>query len=453
MPLVISRRRFLSLGAVSVAAIVVPACSANPPYTGGPGATSSAGSNDSASSTAAPPLSSAPSSSSVPVGQTGFESPSAAVIGAARKLVIVQLNGGNDALNTLVPADGRYHDLRPTLGLGDDQVIALPGADEWRLHAALAPLTSMWAAGSLAMIPGIGFENPDRSHFVAMDRWWRADDHARPGWLGRLLDSFPQDPDPLMATSLAGSAPLLIGARRQGTAIGSAESFRFSALGNGQVAAFGVSPEFAEQPGSAEITLSMLAGIAYQKAALAVDGFASVVVKSPVEPADADPAAAAAAGAASITDGLLLAAQLLTGNPASQIVVVSASGFDTHSNQAPVHQALLADLAVGLQGFFAAIDQAGMSDDVLLVTTSEFGRRVAENGSGGCDHGAAGVSFAMGAAVRGGVYGSFDLGNLLDGDLRPSHDPRALYTACLDWLGADVDAVLDRRYDDLAIFR
>ena len=131
---------------------------------------------------------------------------------------------------------------------------------------------------------------------------------------------------------------------------------------------------------------------------------------------------------------------------------MSAGGFDTHANQAPTQQQLLADLASGLSAFLATVDQAGMTDRVLVATTSEFGRRVQENGSGGTDHGAGGLSLVLGP-VRPGVHGSLDLGDLLDGDVRPAVDPRVLYTAALDWLGADVEAVLGRRYDDVTLLR
>ena len=156
-------------------------------------------------------------------------------------------------------------------------------------------------------------------------------------------------------------------------------------------------------------------------------------------------------GGASLADGLATAAQLVTGDVGARIVVVSASGFDTHANQAATQKALLADLAEGLTAFTATIDRAGMGDRVLVATTSrEFGRRVQENGSGGTDHGKAGVSLLLGP-VRPGIQGALDLGDLQDGDVRPAVDPRVLYTAALDWLGADPGEILGRRYDDVAL--
>jgi len=261
--------------------------------------------------------------------------------GAARVLVIVELDGGNDGLSALVPADGRYRDARPTLAVPESDVVALAGTTEVGLHPALAPLVPLWTSGRMAAVRGIGFSDPDRSHFVSMDRWWRADQGGTaPGWLSQWLETLPADAPPLVA-----------------------------------------------------------------------------------------------------------------GATGPTVVVVSSGGFDTHAGQAATHQRLYADLAKGVSGFFSTADAQGFADRVLMVTTSEFGRRVVENGSAETDHGAGNVSFAFGSSVVPGVHGAIDLGDLLDGDVRPVVDPRVLYTASLDWLGADVEAALGQRYDDVALLR
>ena len=143
--------------------------------------------------------------------------------------------------------------------------------------------------------------------------------------------------------------------------------------------------------------------------------------------------------------------RLVLGDVGTRVVTVSAGGFDTHADQLGTHATLLADLANGLDAFWATLDAAGASDRVLLATTSEFGRRVGENASDGCDHGAAGVSFVMADSLAGAQFGSLDTGDLLDGDLRPQIDPRSLFTACLDWLGGDVEQILGRRHDEIQL--
>jgi uncharacterized protein (DUF1501 family) len=259
-----------------------------------------------------------------------------------------------------------------------------------------------------------------------------------------VLDHLPVDPDPLYATALDAGAPLLLGTRRQPTVVLRPASFDF---------AKGIRPELlarmADPP--AEDPLMAAAQGATARAVAAVEAFGDLADPAPAGRADSgDTDPPAREGGASLADGLATAAQLVTGDVGARIVVVSASGFDTHANQATTQTALLADLAEGLTAFTAAIDRAGMADRVLVATTSEFGRRVQENGSGGTDHGKAGVSLLLGP-VRPGVQGALDLGDLADGDVRPAVDPRVLYTAALDWLGADPVEIIGRRYDGVPL--
>ena len=426
------RRRFLTLAGAGAVVVAVAGC-----RSGSSGSAPRGSSTTTARAGSSPP-STGPSTSTVAA---------AAGTGAAgeRILVLVQLNGGNDGLNTLVPADGRYRDARPSLAVPEEELVALPGESGYSLHPSLAPLVSLWQANRLSFVESIGFPDPDRSHFVAMDTWWRAGDLTAPtGWLGRVLDHLPTDPDPLYATALAAGAPLLLGTRRQPTVVLRPASFDF---------AKGIRPELLARLADplAEDPLVAAAQGATARAVDAVKAFGDLADPAPagaVDAGDTDPPARE--GGASLADGLATAAQIVTGDVGARIVVVSASGFDTHANQAATQTALLADLAEGLTAFTAAIDSAGMGDRVLVATTSEFGRRVQENGSGGTDHGKAGVSLLLGP-VRPGIQGALDLGDLQDGDVRPAVDPRVLYTAALDWLGADPVEILGRRYDDVAL--
>ena len=290
----------------------------------------------------------------------------------------------------------------------------------------------------MAIMRGIGFDDPNRSHFVSMDRWWRADDLSAPGWLGRVIDGLPEQ-SPLFATALGASAPLLNGATSTPTVVTSPGAFRWAGVDAAVVEAL-----------AAGDGAGLAGGLraAYGRAARAVEEFAAVTGTRPETDSLPD-----REGAATITDGLAVAAELLTADVGTRLVVVSAGGFDTHSGQADAHTRLLTDVGDGIAAFFATLEAAGAADDVLLVTTSEFGRRAAENGSGGCDHGAGGLSMAIGKGVVGGMYGEVDLGNLLDGDVRPNVNPFALYTACLDWIGADAEQVLGRRDDSLGLLR
>jgi uncharacterized protein (DUF1501 family) len=428
----LSRRQFFRLGAGAVVVVGLGACadtsgSPGSPLKGGPtGSTPVAFSDEPSTS----PRSSAPA--------TG--TPAKPGLFGGRRLVIVQLNGGNDLLNTLPPSDGKYRDLRPTLAIPEADIVALNGVADAGLHPSLAPLAKFWDAGQMAVVRGIGFDEPNRSHFVSMARWWSADDLGAPGWLGRVLDSLPSEPSPLMATALgAGAPPLLSGVRSRPTLVASPASFRFN----------GLQPEWLTAMGSAAgDDLIGAARRALTRSVAAVADFEHVTATA-VD--DGEPSARE--GGATIAAGLKLAAQMLSSDVGTQIVVVSVGGFDTHYDQLIRHTELLTDLADGLVAFFDSVDKAGIADDVLVATTSEFGRRAAENGSGGCDHGAGGLSLVLGRPTTGGMHGDVDLGNLLEGDVRPSIDPRSLYTVCLDWIGADVEKVLGKRYDQLKLLK
>ena len=357
-------------------------------------------------------------------------------------LVIVQLNGGNDGLNTVIPALGQYHDVRPTLAIPEADRVVLSGRTDLALHPSLAPLGALWTANKLAIVESVGFPDQNHSHFVAMDQWWRADNpSATNGWLGAYLASMPTT-DPLFATALNSGAPMLLNTVNPAAVVFRPSSFAFGRGLDDQILTAMTDP-LSSDP------LRAAAQTALSRSVAAVTSFSHSLDAVSGAAADATQVASQQReGGATLTEGLATAARLVTNNPQTRIVVVSASGFDTHANQLTTHAALLTDLANGLSAFMATIEQAGIADDVLVVTTSEFGRRVAENASGGTDHGTGNVAFVLGTKITPGIHGEIDLTNLLDGDLRPSIDPRTIYTACLDWIGAEADTILGKRYEE-----
>lgn len=438
-----SRRQFIHIGAGAAVTAALAACSSK-----GGSSTSDVTRGTSEPSTDAPATSSAPSSSNTPVTATPASSaPDTTTVATVlspgakgRTLVIVQLNGGNDALNTLVPADGRYRDARPTLAIPEADLVALNGVTEWGLHPKLSPLTPYWDAGSAAFLPGIGFSDPDHSHFVSLDRWWRADDlSASTGWLGRSVAA--DSSAPLYATALGSGAPLLRSDAFQAAVVIEPASFAFPAGLGGDVLRGLTAPVSADE-------LRALAQESMVAALGAVDSFAGLLDPGA---SDAGDGISYREGGLDLIQGLDLAARLVTGDVGARIVVVSVGGFDTHSNQLTTHDALLDDLAKGIDAFMQKVAAAGAADKTLLVTTSEFGRRVGENASGGFDHGAGGLSMLFGGAVIGGIHSEIDLGDQLDGDVRPTLDPRTMYTACLDWLGLDPMVALGQRYDEVKL--
>jgi uncharacterized protein (DUF1501 family) len=362
-----------------------------------------------------------------------------------RVLVMVELAGGNDAVNTLPPLTGLYRDLRPTLALSEADLITSSALPDHGLHPSLGPLTPMLDAGRVAVLAGIGFADPDRSHFVSTDRWMRADRmNEQVGWLGRWLDQLPADPTALGATALGSNGRMLLGSDRHGTVIDGVDAFAFPPeLGNASIRA--LTEPIADDPLLAAAQRAYLASVG------AIEEFDTIADAVRARLPDPDESEITSSRG-TFSTGLAVAAQLLIGDVGTRVVTVKGGGFDTHSAQLGVHADLLADLADGLSSFWQVIDEAGMSDRVLVVTHSEFGRRVVENASAGCDHGAGGISFVMGNTVQSGLHGSIDLDDLVEGDLRPTIDPGTVFTACLDWLGADVEAILGARSDELSLF-
>jgi uncharacterized protein (DUF1501 family) len=436
-----SRRRFIQLAGTGLTAALA-ACS------------SKSSSLPASTSSAPTTTSSAPTTSTSQPGTTPASTTVTTTISTTSSvptidsnnhtLVIVQLNGGNDALNTLVPTDGRYRDARPTLAIPEADLVALSSTTDWSLHPSLAPLTTYWDAGTAAFLPGIGFSDPNHSHFVSLDRWWRADDlKASTGWLGRSVDAGTLSP--LYATSLGSGAPLLRSDSFLPAVVLQPSTFDFPDALPQEVL------QRLTEPVSAD-SLHALAQASIASTIAAVGSFASLLTPDTSD-GDGSDQVTYREGGLDLVAGLDLAARLVIANVGARIVVVSAGGFDTHSNQLTTHAALLDDLARGIDAFMQAVAAAGAADRTLLVTTSEFGRRVAENASNGFDHGAGGMSMLFGAAVHGGIHSEVDLGDQLEGDVRPTVDPRTMYTACLDWLGLDPVTALGKRYDDLALLR
>jgi uncharacterized protein (DUF1501 family) len=425
----VSRRRFL-VGVGTVAATGVAAACAS-----GRSATPERSSPSSSATTVAPSTPIVAPSTTVAATST---SAAATTATPGRILVVVQLGGGNDALNTLVPLDGRYHDARPTIGHADDTLVKMTGTEKYGLHPSFANMQGLLDAGQVAAVASIGYATPDRSHFVAMADWWSADpaSAASTGWLGRYLDgSGGTDANPMRAVALGSGVPAMQGRISSPTVVVNPVAFDIST-----------------KLKAAERTVFMEAwqhvvGRPGVSAARAIDVFKQL--KLSAESAGYNDAAEGG----DITAGLGTAAELALSGTGVQIVHLSVGGFDTHAGEVGTHKALLDDLATGVQRFFDRLSAAGAADNVLLMTMSEFGRRVKENGSGGTDHGKGGVQFLVGPAVKGGVIGDVNLANLDDGDLRGTIDPRSLYSTALGWLGADAQQVLGGSYPDLGVVK
>jgi uncharacterized protein (DUF1501 family) len=389
-----------------------------------------------------------------------------------RILVVLQLAGGNDGLNTLVPhTDDAYHRARGSIALPSGSVLKLN--DTSALAPSLGGMRKLYDEGQLAIVQGVGYPNPNRSHFRSTEIWQCATDAtvvSRTGWLGRYFDNTCEgEPNPTVGVSLSDQAPQSFRASRHpGIAMSSPELYRWV---HGQDAAMEEAFEELNTPDDAEMammtggSIDMLAGGkstgAETESPLA---FLERTALNAQVSSDKVRAVARQAGTASnsypasgrLGQSLRLVSQMIAGGLPARVYYVSHGGFDTHNNQGGErgsHQNLLRQLDEAVAAFVADLKSKGLFDQVAIMTFSEFGRRVRENGSGGTDHGTAAPLFVLGGGVKGGLLGQApSLTDLDSGDLKHTTDFRSVYASLLqDWLGADPSQVLGRAFPTLPL--
>jgi uncharacterized protein (DUF1501 family) len=342
----------------------------------------------------------------------------------ARALVVVQLDGGNDALNTVVPfADPEYAKLRPKLKLDPKALVKL--TDTFGLHPALKPLDKLWDGGRLAVLPGVGYPNPNRSHFESMAIWHTArfdgeEVRASPGWLGRALDAAGGE-----SCVVAPDAPHAVRGRRAAVVtLTRAEDLLLTDPGAARAAV-----------GAPRKEDDLLAFVRRQ-AADATAGAEKVAAVTGNKSAAEYPATG-------LGQKLQLVARMLKAGFLTRAYYTAQGGYDTHAQQGFAHGQLLGEFAGAVSAFFADLTAAKLTDRVALVAFSEFGRTIKENGSLGTDHGTAGCVFVAGGGVTGGIRGTQpSLTELAGGEPKMTTDFRAVYAALLaDWLALPADGL------------
>jgi uncharacterized protein (DUF1501 family) len=351
-----------------------------------------------------------------------------------RVLVVLQLDGGNDALNTVVPyTDPEYERLRPKLRIARKDLVRLN--DPLGLHPSLKRLDKLFQAGHLAVIPGVGYPNPNRSHFESMAVWHtaRPDEDGRKGygWLGRALD-------PSAGTAyMVGSAtsPALRGRRSTAIALNRPDE---ALLADPAVAKLSVGPSSNDD---------LLAFVRRQT----VDANATAHLLTKL----ASGGDSAIYPSTALAERLRLIAQLLKADFGVRVFYTTQPGYDTHASQSYTHGSLLSEFAGGVAAFFEDLAAAKLTDRVALLVFSEFGRTIKENGSAGTDHGTAEAVLVAGPGVKGGVLGTMpSLSDLDHGEPRMTTDFRRVYAALLeDWLGVPSAAVLGGSFEKLSLFR
>jgi uncharacterized protein (DUF1501 family) len=371
----------------------------------------------------------------------------------SRRLVVVYLGGGNDALNTLVSyQDPSYYSRRPSIAVPAGQVLQVGtdgGGRTLGLHPRLGGLLNIFNEGHLALVQRAGYANSSRSHFEAGDIWGTANpqSYTGSGWLGRYLDTLPRPVDALAAWNTTGETPRALLSGTTGVpAIPSASTYTYASPNRGSVAL--------EERTAAQI---MASNPATGRPHLA---FVNSTSRGAIETLDR--VAQATAYTPTVlypNNGFALALRTVAGaivkSIGSRVFWVQTGGYDTHAQQGQgaggAYANLMGTLGDGLWAFYSDIRNQGLANDTTVIVFSEFGRRISENGSNGTDHGAAGLMMALGGAVRGGLYGtaaslapgSPTLENN-SGDVRYETDFRSVYAKLLDqWLGANSVPILN----------
>lgn len=348
-----------------------------------------------------------------------------------RILVLIQLNGGNDGLNTVIPlTDDLYYQRRPTLGIRAANAFRID--TDTAFNRGMSGLEAFWNEGRMAVLRNVGYPNQNLSHFRSTDIWKTGTDANvvdNTGWMGRTLHGLHPDyveniPDKPLAVQIGGSQSLLF----QGPDGAMAMTIRNTELF-----------ERLAQSGDAYPTEG-LPDTAYGRELAWVRQVAnqSYTFAGAVKQAASAAANQVAYPTGPIGESLAIAARLIKGRLGSRIYMVSMTGFDTHANQLTRHEDLLRQLSDSVVAFYADLARAGLEKQVVAATFSEFGRRVNENGSAGTDHGSAAPLFLFGEGVKGGFHGAAPRLNQLDtaGNLRFDTDYRQVYATLMrDWLG------------------
>ncbi|PYQ65740.1 MAG: hypothetical protein DMF54_10095 [Acidobacteria bacterium] len=367
---------------------------------------------------------------------------------ANRTLVVLELAGGNDDLNTVVPySDNLYTQMRSRIGIAPGSVLQLDG--RLGLNPVMTGLKALWDHNRVALLENVGYPNSSLSHFAARDVWHTADPQLaqRNGWLGRWADRYiAASGNPLACTAISQSLPRTLLSDSVGVpSFVNLASYQYATDGSfpgdrsNQIRTFltqnGAEYEIENTPDA----LSRVAEDAIHSSDM-LQTVGSGYVPGGVYPAG------------TLGAGLLLIAQIINANLGARILYITYGGFDNHATENSDHDPLLTNVSAGIQAFFDDLDAHGKAHDVLLMTWSEFGRRVADNGSNGTDHGTAAAHFVVGNAVRPGIYGGPpNLANLdSNGNRTIENDFRAYYGTILqDWLGADSAAILGTGYPNL----
>lgn len=370
-------------------------------------------------------------------------------------LIVVQLSGGNDGLNTVVPyGDDAYHRNRPNLGHDAKTVLKID--NYLGLHPNLAPMKALYDAGQMAVVQGIGYPNPNRSHFRSMDIWHTAEpekDVTTTGWLGRYFDNACPGSDPHVGVSIGETLPLSMkGERVMPLSFDRPENYRYNGRDKDRYAKLNRAVPPATQPDAKKIQIASASSQLDFLTRTAMDAQLSsdqiLQITRNHRPPQQYPGG-------EFGSALKNVAAMIAGGLPTRVYYVSLGGFDTHAQERQRHDNLMTQFAQGVSAFWADLKNQKNDQRVLMMTFSEFGRRVQQNASGGTDHGAAAPMFLFGPSAKPGVFGNHpSLTDLDQGDLKYGIDFRNVYATVLQgWMDAPSKPILGQQFKTMNILR
>ena len=369
-----------------------------------------------------------------------------------KSLVVIQLSGGNDYLNTIVPyTNGLYYDFRATVNIAADEVLAIDG--QYGFRSQMEPIKRLWDEGKVAIINGIGYPNPNRSHFRSMDIWHTAhpEDIGNEGWLGQAIrDIDPKGENVLTGVNFGRGLPRALACRGVPVAsVGNLETYGLLTDVKEEDTRKRALATFARMYGGAnggDEVLEFL-GRTGVEALKGADILRTAAAKysSSIEYA-ADP----------LSQTLRSVAQVMSADLGTRIYYTQHGNFDTHSGEISTHEPLWKDVSNAVGDFMDDLKEQGREDDSIILIFSEFGRRVRDNGSG-TDHGSGGVAFVIGKSVEGGMYGEYPSiaeRDQLDGDLHFNNDFRQTYSTILEqWMGLEAAPIVNGVFEQFDLLK
>ena len=384
-------------------------------------------------------------------------------------LVVLQLAGGNDGINTVVPhGSDDYYKARPHIGIKADQVLKLN--DSVGLHPGLTGFKDLYDKGQLSIVQGVGYPNPNRSHFRSTEIWQTASDSEtfeKYGWIGRYFDNACSGCDPTVGVCVGGNQmPQSFASQTgKGIAVSNPQNYRFINSENGNDGQM-MEQSYRELNGenmeaNSGASISAISGsVSGQRQGSVMDFLERTALDAQVSSDEIRAISNRVQNQATypgsqLGNSLKMVARLIGGGLTTRVFYVSQGGYDTHTNQLGTHQRLLQDLGDSVKAFVQDMTAQGNMQRVLVMTFSEFGRRVSDNANSGTDHGAAAPMFVVGERVKAGLLGQYPSlapADLFQGDIKYTVDFRTVYASVLEnWLKTRSEPILGRRFEPLQL--